>query len=313
MSSISRINFFVVGAAKGGTTTVFERLNSRDDVYLSPLKEPNYYSTDIDIAKFSNEFKANTRLELGDYFSQNPLPVRQIGFVRDAHDYEQLFTPAPVSAKLIGECSTSYLWSESAAKNIFEAHPQAKILIMLRHPIQRLYSHYMMARKYGFTTLPLQEAVAKDMAHSSPGWGASELFVELGMYVDQISRYKDIFPEAQIKIILTPDLSNAEKWEDLLDWLDLPQLAKSTEEKKKSKDANTAGLPRFEKINRWLTSKGLKQKLGNFIPSKLKAPLVAWYYNAENLPKISAEEKKFLEGIYSEELLRLKSEHGISL
>ena len=35
------LNFFVVGAAKGGTTTVFERLNSRSDVYLSPLKEPD--------------------------------------------------------------------------------------------------------------------------------------------------------------------------------------------------------------------------------------------------------------------------------
>ena len=80
MSSTSRINFFIVGAAKGGTTTAFERLNNRDDVYLSPLKEPNFYSTDIDIEKFSTEFKANTRLDLSDYFENDPLEVRQIGF-----------------------------------------------------------------------------------------------------------------------------------------------------------------------------------------------------------------------------------------
>lgn len=313
MSSTDRINFFVIGAAKGGTTTVFERLNKRDDVYLSPLKEPNYYSSDIDITKFSNEFKANTRLDLETYFTQQPLAVRQIGFVRDPKKYEKLFTPAPFHARLIGECSTSYLWSENAAEEIFHAHPSSKILIMLRHPIKRLYSHYMMARKYGFTSLPLQSAVEKDLAHETPGWGASELFVELGMYTDQISRYKFIFPEGQIKIMLTPDLRNPAKWDELLTWLDLPPIDVPQTTEKNSSDANTAGLPRFERLNRWLTSQGLKKKLGNLIPSKLKAPLVAWYYKAENLPKISEAERKYLEGIYSEELLRLKAEHGISL
>jgi hypothetical protein len=184
---------------------------------------------------------------------------------------------------------------------------------MLRHPIKRLYSHYMMARKYGFTTLPLQSAVEKDMKHPSPGWGASELFVELGMYTDQISRYKSIFPEGSIKIMFTPDLRDPQKWSELIEWLDLPSVEASETTHEKSSDANTAGLPRFEKLNRWLTSQGLKQKLGNFIPASLKAPLVAWYYNAENLPTISDEEKKFLEGIYSKELLRLKTEHGITL
>ena len=84
----SKINFFIVGAAKGGTTTVFDRLNSRADVYLSPLKEPNYYSTDIDTSSFSTEFRANTNLDLSSYFAQSPLPVKQIGFIRDEALYD---------------------------------------------------------------------------------------------------------------------------------------------------------------------------------------------------------------------------------
>ena len=91
----NELNFFVVGAAKGGTTTVFERLNSRPDVYLSPLKEPNFYSTDIDVLKFSAEFRANTRIDLTEYFSTSPLPILQIGFVRDAQQYASLFEDAP--------------------------------------------------------------------------------------------------------------------------------------------------------------------------------------------------------------------------
>ena len=257
MSSASRINFFIVGAAKGGTTTAFERLNNRDDVYLSPLKEPNFYSTDIDIEKFSTEFKSNTRLDLSD------------------SEYDQLFKPAPESAKIIGECSTSYLWSTEAPEKIAKAHPNAKILIMLRDPISRLYSHYMMARKYGFTSLSLIDAVEKDIAHPQKGWGSSELFVELGMYTDQISRYKSSFPEDQIKIMLTSDLRNPHKWLELVDWLGLPRNKEPQNVKDKSRDANTAGLPRFESLNRALTKGGVKQKLGHFIPGFLKAPLVS--------------------------------------
>ena len=300
----------MIGAAKGGTTTVFERLNARPDVYLSPLKEPNYYSSDIDTTKFSPEFRANTRLDLSGYFSQSPLPVLQIGFIRDPLEYASLFAPAPPSAVLRGECSTSYLFSSAAPAALAADHPSSRILIMLRNPIDRLYSHYMMARKYGFTSLPLREAVEKDLAHPSPGWGASELFVQLGQYSEQIARWHAHFPAAQIKIMLTEELRSPDKWQGLLDWLELPQIAIAP---KKKSDANTAGLPRFEKLNRFLTSNGLKHKLGNLIPSSLKKKLVAWYYNSDSLPKMTPEEREFLKEIYEEEISRLKSDLNLEV
>lgn len=298
------LNFFVIGAAKAGTTTVFERLNARSDVYLSPLKEPNYYSTDIDTSKFSSEFLANTRLDLSDYFSEIPLPQLQVGFIRDASSYASLFAPAPPEALLVGECSTSYLFSQSAPAALAKEHPNARILIMLRNPIDRLYSHYMMARKYGFTSLPLREAVEKDLAHPSPGWGASELFVQLGLYSQQISRWRAHFSDSQILIMLTEDLRSPDKWQRLLDWLDLPQATTQPDKN----DANTGGLARFEKLNRFLTSHGLKHKLGNLIPSSLKKKLVAWYYNSDALPKMTSEEREYITEIYAEEIAKLESE-----
>lgn len=306
----NELNFFVVGAAKGGTTTVFQRLSSRPDVYLSPLKEPNFYSTDIDVSKFSAEFKANTRLDLTEYFSTTPLPILQIGFVRDAHQYASLFKEALPDVLIKGECSTSYLWSKSAPKALKNDHPSARILIMLRNPVDRLFSHYMMARKYGFTSLPLIKAVEKDLAHKDSGWGSSELFVELGMYSEQISRWKKEFPAASIKIMLTEDLRSQEEWDHLLEWLNLPKWSGLTE---KSKDSNTAGLPRFEKFNRFLTSHGLKHKLGNLLPSGLKKKLVSLYYNSKNLPKITFEERQYLQKIYGPEISRLEDEHGLQV
>lgn len=313
-----KLNFFVIGAAKGGTTTVFERLNAREDVYLSPLKEPNYYSSDIDTSKFSPEFRANTRLDLSEYFSTSPLPTLQIGFVRDAGEYASLFEPSPRTAKLIGECSTSYLWSSVAPSLLKADHPSARILIMLRNPIDRLFSHYMMARKYGFTKLPLREAVEKDLAHPTPGWGASELFVELGMYSEQINRWRAEFPDSSIKIMLTEDLRSPEKWNDLLEWCGLPIIAENSKLGQSNKlerkgDANTAGLARFEGLNRFLTSRGLKHKLGNLIPRVLKRKLVAWYYSSDNLPKITKEERNYLKGLYSEEIGNLRKEFGLEV
>ena len=72
MSSTSRINFYRRSSKRRNDDCIRE-LNNRDDVYLSPLKEPNFYSTDIDIEKFSTEFKSNTRLDLSDYFENDPL------------------------------------------------------------------------------------------------------------------------------------------------------------------------------------------------------------------------------------------------
>ena len=309
MTSTSRINFFIVGAAKSGTTTVFERLNSRSDVYLSPLKEPNFYSDDIDIKNFSAAFKSNTKLDLRDYFTKKPLPERQIGFVRNENEYSLLFEPAPSDAKIIGECSTSYLWSKAAPNNIYQAHPKAKILILLRDPISRLYSHYMMARKYGFTSKLLIDAVKEDMKHPQKGWGSSELFFELGLYSDQIARYKTLFPQDQIKIILTSNLRDKKKWEELISWLGLKIEEEVSD---KSGDANKAGLPRFESINRFLTKIGLKKSIGALLSKSSKKSITKWYYKSEDLPKITEEESFFLREIYKEELVRLKSEHGIS-
>ena len=150
----------------------------------------------------------------------------------------------------------------------------------------------------------LREAVEKDLAHPSPGWGASELFVQLGLYSQQISRWRAHFPDAQIKIMLTEDLRAPDKWQGLLDWLNLTQAA--TQHNKR--DANTGGLARFEKLNRFLTLHGLKHKLGNLIPSGLKKKLVAWYYNSEALPKMTSEEREYVTVIYAEEIATLQSE-----
>ena len=106
-SPLSKVNFFVIGAAKCGTTTLYARLRSHPEVFLSPMKEPNYYSRrDIDPSKFSPAFKANTRLDHGAYLKlDDPLPERQVGFIE---------TKRSMPGSSLGPTRSTVLWENAA-------------------------------------------------------------------------------------------------------------------------------------------------------------------------------------------------------
>jgi len=298
--ALKRVNFFVIGAAKCGTTTLYARLNAHPEVFLSPLKEPNYYSrADLDPARFSKAFKTNTKLDLTDYLAQaDPLPDMQVGFVQSEADYARLFSGATDAHRVVGECSTSYLWSPSAPEALHEAHPEAKIVVALRDPVERIFSHYIMARKYGFVKGSVVEAVKADLAHPDPSWGRSELFVELSLFEAQIARWRALFPDSQLRILQPGALRRDETWQDLQAWLGL--TPRDLIDGPGSGDANTAGLSRFEGLNRWLTSTGLKQALGRLVPSGLKSSLLGWYYRSDTVPTLTDAERAELTALLAE-------------
>ena len=298
--ALKRVNFFVIGAAKCGTTTLYTRLNAHPEVFLSPLKEPNYHSrADLDLARFSKAFKANTKLDLTGYLAApDPLPEMQVGFVREEKDYARLFSGANDTHRIVGECSTSYLWSPSAPAEVKAAHPEAKIVVSLRDPVERIYSHYLMARKYGFVKGSVVEAVKADLAHPDPSWGRSELFVELSLYEAQIARWRAHFPDHQLLVLEPGALRKDETWHDLQTWLGL--TPRDLSDSAGSGDANAAGLSRFEGLNRFLTSSGLKHVLGRMVPSGLKRRVLAWYYRSDAVPDLTDEEREALTAMLNE-------------
>ncbi|MBK9638976.1 MAG: hypothetical protein IPO63_14670 [Bacteroidetes bacterium] len=74
-----------------------------------------------------------------------------------------------------------------------------KIVMILRQPAERAYSHYMANLRDGRTTLPFREEVLHDDAKAQHGWSISHLYYELGLYAEQIKRFIDLFPSHQIK------------------------------------------------------------------------------------------------------------------
>ena len=222
----------------------------------------------------------------------------QVGFVREEKDYARLFSGANDTHRIVGECSTSYLWSPSAPAALKAAHPDAKIVVSLRDPIARIYSHYLMARKYGFVKGSVVEAVKADLAHPDPSWGRSELFVELSLYEAQIARWRAHFSDDQLLVLEPGALRKDETWHDLQTWLGL--TPRDLSDSAGSGDANTAGLSRFEGLNRFLTASGLKHVLARLVPSGLKQHILGWYYRSDEVPALTDQERQALAAILEE-------------
>ncbi len=305
----TRLNFFLIGAPKSGTSLIHERLSGHPEAFLSPLKEPNHFATDIEPALFSTPFKANHPDDLEAYFARRPLVPRQVGFVQDPVRYAALFERATPAHKVVGECSTSYLWSSEAATAIAARHPDARIVAVLRNPVDRLFSHWLMARKYGFTGDGLLEAVEKDGRHENPGWGRSELFVEAGLYAKQLERWYAAFPAGQIKVILHEELSDPGMWKELADWLELEGPIPAA----KNERVNQAGLPRWEGLNRWLTATGLKGRLSGWLPDRMKSSLRDNWYSTQGVPALDSADRRVLFGLFEEDVTALESVIGRDL
>jgi len=121
-------NFFIVGAAKAGTTSLWQYLRQHPDVFMPQTeltKEPTHFS-DL-TPPWASQF-------------------------RDWDAYLKLFEPVQ-EQRAIGEASVAYLFSSDAAERIHARYPGARIIIALRHPAERAYSHYKFMCELGFEWL----------------------------------------------------------------------------------------------------------------------------------------------------------------
>ena len=163
-------NLFIVGAAKAGTTSLAYYLSQHADVFMSKMKEPHYFSAVRPEGKFAHA-----------------VPV-----VSDEASYLRLFQGAD-GVHYRGEASTSYLWSEAAAARIAERSPDARIIAVLREPIERLHSHYLNELREGIETRPIERAVREDFAATAAG-AATTCTSNVGSTVASFEHYVQAFP-----------------------------------------------------------------------------------------------------------------------
>lgn len=299
-------NFFVVGAAKAGTTSIYRQLKLHPEIYMSPIKEPHYFSTDILPENFDKDYKKTYPSNLSAYLNGDLAEEILLAYVKNWPDYLKLFKNV-VNEKVIGEISNSYLYSETAAAEIKAKIPNAKIIIFLRNPIERAFSHYVMDLRMGLVDCSFREAIETDLSQSAKGWGVSHLYVELGLYYQQVKRYFDLFPSDQILVFLFDDLKNHPEtvYEKTQNFLGV----KPADSPGFGKKHNQASLPRtgLASFNRFATRFGIRQLANQYLPSRVKNVLKTMVYSKNNCVALMDEDKTFLAPFFKEDLELLSS------
>ena len=179
-------NFFVIGAGKSGTTSLWRYLEQHPEVYMSAIKEPNFFTFEGGVPDFRGP--------------------RTPWAVTDLEAYRALF--AGVSEeKAIGEASAYYLYSEEAPKRIRHHVPDAKLVAVLRNPVDRAYSHFLYRLAQGGEGLTdFAQALDAEEERVRERWGPSFHYKRRGFYHEQLSRYYDLFGPEQIRVYLYEDL-----------------------------------------------------------------------------------------------------------
>ncbi len=298
--------FLIVGAVKAGTTSLHEYLQQHPEVYMSPVKETNYFSdADMLIEHFNVDYRQDVNIDLKKYLAGDMKNKIHIAHVRSWEDYQLLFKNVE-HQKAIGEVSNSYLYCSSTAGNIKTKLPDVKIVMILRNPVERLYSQFLMNLKLGkIAEKNLLKEIENDQQKKIKGWGVSHLYLEVGNYYAQVKNYYDQFPVEQIKVILYDDYKKDPKaaMKDLFSFLQInPDF-----EIDMSRRYNEAGMPRFGKMNYWLTQIGVYGLVKRIFSSGLKEKLKSLIYTKENIPTITPAEKKYLRDYYREDVQQLAS------
>ena len=178
-------DFIVVGAAKAGTTALYWYLADHPQVFMSRVKETNYFAFGLD--------------ERGHLLYGDPelhhFPITTL----DA--YERSFEGAG-DARAVGEASPIYLECPQSATRIRDTIPDARILCGLRDPIDRAYSDYQMyLRSRGRRFDPARELTP------SAAWARPDShWMQISMYHEALRRYFDVFPRERIFVFLFDDL-----------------------------------------------------------------------------------------------------------
>jgi len=182
-------NFFICGAAKSGTTSLWMYLKQHPNIFMPEdirAKEPAYFC------------RVN-----GSW-----------GYEGQEERYSKLFEAAGM-CKAVGEASTTYLTYPESAAWIHSEIPEAKIIIILRDPVSRAYSLYRWMVNHGHEWVStFEKALEVELERKSdPAFFTGNahtfydyLYFESGMYSEQLARYFTAFPRQHIKVILLDEL-----------------------------------------------------------------------------------------------------------
>lgn len=176
-------DFFIVGAPRCGTTSLYHYLSSHPDTHLPWLKEPHFFNGD--------QF----------YF---PAEAPRYEAARSVEAYLGMYSGRRADARTC-DATATYLADPEVPARIRAVAPDAKIVVMVRNPVERAHSHYLFKRRFRLEGRTFSDAIRSE---GTPGFVPSgfNVYVDHGFYFRYLQRYLAAFPAEQVAVFLTDEL-----------------------------------------------------------------------------------------------------------
>lgn len=261
-------NFFLIGASKSGTTSIYHYLNQHPEIFMCPEKEPSFFL-------FPNDTPQLVLPEglMSSSFRKNIKNTPRVFPTRD--EYMAMFKDVR-GERIIGEASPDYLIGSETPRAIFEFAPGARIMVILRNPFDAAYSEFLMNQRDGefiegvtFLEVLKAEDLSDDDLQKLPK------FIRTRFYHTHIKRYLDFFPREQIRFFLFEDLDNTEKLlNEVFEFLEVSTEVEIDFSLKYNAGSVQKVNPRLEAL-----SGKVPPLLKNSLKKLLPTSLYTWYWN----------------------------------
>ncbi|ACV64771.1 sulfotransferase [Desulfofarcimen acetoxidans DSM 771] len=282
-------NFICPGVQKSATTTLYDILKQHPDIYLpKKLKEPGFFHVEERYLKGINWYEEN-------YYSD------------------------VINEKVIGDMSTGYIFEEKALDRIIkDLGKDLKIIIILRNPVDRAYSHYLMNTRNGIESLSFREAIEneKRRIQLSNENKLNYSYFSRGLYAEQIKRILRYYDKKQILIVLFEEFVKNQDFilNNIYDFLEVERIKVINNIK-----SNAASKSRFELISKLIMyPSNLTRKIIRLIipNSKIRkyVALKIYQINQKRMEySIDANYRKLLSEKYKEDIKELEAILNIDL
>lgn len=262
-----RPNFLFIGADRCGSKTLHSIFRQHPDCFVPAIADPYFFDKNYD---------------------------------RGIRWYYELFANASPAAQAIGEFSHDYIHSPEAAKRIAQHLPDAKLLVSLRHPIERTFSSYASARSAGVIRTSFEEALDE-----------VPMLISNSMYADHLEAYLELFPREQLKILIFDDLQAKSRAfaEQAFDFLGLRKVDYIDYDERKSV-LSKSRFPLSGTLSKvganTLRRLGRVELLGRLKSNDRFRSLFYKPYSSAERPKMAAETRTMLGYLFAPQIDRLE-------
>lgn len=176
-------DFLILGAARAGTTALYNYLRQNPSIFMPAAKEPNFFAFEGESLNYAGPG--------ADYVNNSITQIK---------DYHTLFSDAPTGS-VCGEASPLYLYSPKAPERIRHHAPQVRMVVILRNPIDQALSHYLYAVKQRIEPLEdFSAALDAEEERLAANWQPLFGYSRFPLYAQQLTRYFDMFARDQFLI-----------------------------------------------------------------------------------------------------------------